>query len=112
MSRTRMLPSVHHLKVPFLLFALSAAGSRADAQTIGAGDSAETIFTKLGCQFVAIASSPVMVGVAVMAALLIFGWNKMMAEASAFSSFRNSVIGAVIILAGSKIIQTMFGNSC
>lgn len=112
MYNTRAPLSLRQLKATFLVSLLGLLGTQASAQTINAGDSAETIFTKLGCQFVQIASSPIMVGVAVMAALLIFGWNKMMAESSAFTSFRNSIIGAVVILAGSKIIQTMFGASC
>lgn len=103
-------------KTAFMLFVFTVMG-RALAQTGGTpggatGGTPETVFTRLGCYFVNVLSSPALVAVAGAALLLIFGWNKVFAEMNAFQSFKSGIIGVVIILVAAGVSTALFGAAC
>ena len=70
------------------------------------------IATKFGCWIVGILSSPALVAVAGAVVLLIFGWGKLAGEMNAFQNFKNSTIGAIIVLSAAAISGALFGAAC
>jgi len=112
-----MSEKLRYQKASFTLFALVMMGE-ALAQTAPgtpAGNVATDpvgIFKKFGCWIVNLLSSPALIAVAGAVLLLIFGWGKVFGEMNAFQSFKNGLIGVIIILGSAAISTTLFGAGC
>lgn len=101
-------------KTSFTLFVLTMLGEAlaGNPPAAPAGQTPETLIKKLGCYVVNILASPALVGVAGAALLLVFGWSKVFGEMNAFQSFKNGVIGVIIVLVAAGVSTTLFGAGC
>lgn len=111
-----MTATVQAYTTSFILLALTALGRAVAQGTPGGaptvGTTPEAVFKTLGCWVVKVLSSPVLVAVAGGVLLLVFGWGKIFGEMNAFQSFKNGIIGVVIVLVSAGVSTTLFGAGC
>lgn len=100
-----LLNPMVHLAVAAL--AVMLLGGFATAQGFDFGK-----VTAAVCEVVQKLTGAELLGAAGFAVLVIFGWNKLIGDSSAFQGVKNALIGAVIILGAGTFATAIFGGSC